>query len=612
MASASAIRAGRAVVEIFADDSKLMRGLARSKNQLNKFAASAGRMGGAIFGGGVALAAPFVAATKTFMTQGDRIGKMAARTGMDVEALSEIDFATSQSGSTLEDFEKGLRRLQTTIGDTSANTEVFKQYGIDIAALDGLSPEEQFLGMADALAGISDPTKRAAAAYRLFGRAGTQLLPMLSQGAAGVEAMKKKARDLGLTMSSEDVAAAERLTDATDIVGRTMKRAAVSVGAALAPALEKLAGWIGEATSAAAIWIDNNRPLIMGAAAIAGGLMLAGGSILAVAGIAKVGATGIGLFTGAMKLAGLAIGVLTSPTTLAIGAIVGVGAAALWATGQTETAKDAIGAAWDTAAKDAGTAFDGIKAALASGDLGAAAGIAGAYIELAFSRVSASLGEIWEGVKLVFFNIVDGMAGYWMKFVQQLEEIWQGLTSAFGEAQGGLATEIARRVYGEDAAAESEAMNRQRRQQNNNSKAAMRQRHADERRAMAEQTAAGSTARTEAAGKRMAEAQKKRIEAEKRLAALSQKAQDKARQNTEANAEANADDDKYDTARARFETTFAGITGTSKTGVASRMSLGAVRMAQPEQTNPVPHLENITGKLDELKNAVEESAPVYQ
>lgn len=101
MASASAIRAGRAVVEIFADDSKLMRGLARSKNQLNKFAASAGRMGGAIFGGGVALAAPFVAATKTFMTQGDRIGKMAARTGMDVEALSEIDFATSQSGSTL-------------------------------------------------------------------------------------------------------------------------------------------------------------------------------------------------------------------------------------------------------------------------------------------------------------------------------------------------------------------------------------------------------------------------------------------------------------------------------------------------------------------------------
>ena len=93
MSSSGTIRAGRAFVELFADDSKLVRGLKAAQAKLKAFGASVRAMGTKMMGLGAAVVAPMVGAAKVFASMGDSMAKMSARTGISVE----IDVDTPSS-----------------------------------------------------------------------------------------------------------------------------------------------------------------------------------------------------------------------------------------------------------------------------------------------------------------------------------------------------------------------------------------------------------------------------------------------------------------------------------------------------------------------------------
>ena len=65
-AAASAIRAGRAFVEVFADDRRLVRGLKRAQARLKAFGTSVRQIGRTLLLATAALAAPFAVSAKTF------------------------------------------------------------------------------------------------------------------------------------------------------------------------------------------------------------------------------------------------------------------------------------------------------------------------------------------------------------------------------------------------------------------------------------------------------------------------------------------------------------------------------------------------------------------
>jgi len=68
----------------------------------------------------------------------------------------------------------------------------FERINVDYNELADLSPEEQFETIAFAIADLEDPTLRAATAQDIFGRAGTQLLPLFAEGAEGLDALRQK------------------------------------------------------------------------------------------------------------------------------------------------------------------------------------------------------------------------------------------------------------------------------------------------------------------------------------------------------------------------------------------------------------------------------------
>jgi len=115
MVTARGIRAGRAFVELFADDSKLVRGLRRVRN-----------LGLKVAGLGTAVLAPLAGAAKAFSGMGDQVAKMAKRTGLSVETLSELKFVASQTGTEFESLEMAFRRMQRSIYDARRGLSTVK------------------------------------------------------------------------------------------------------------------------------------------------------------------------------------------------------------------------------------------------------------------------------------------------------------------------------------------------------------------------------------------------------------------------------------------------------------------------------------------------------
>ena len=102
MSSNRSIRAGRAFVEVFTDDKRLVRGLRAAERKLKAFGANIRNLGLKMAGLGTAVLAPMLAAAKAFSTMGDQVAKMAKRTGLSVETHERmIDTAVIQADNAL-------------------------------------------------------------------------------------------------------------------------------------------------------------------------------------------------------------------------------------------------------------------------------------------------------------------------------------------------------------------------------------------------------------------------------------------------------------------------------------------------------------------------------
>lgn len=153
-----------------------------------------------------------------FSNYADSFDKMSQRVGMSSETLSELSYAATLSGTSIERVEDSFKGLTQKIvdavnkgGDADA---LFSSIGLSAKDLAASTPEEQFYKIADAIANISDPTRRAAVAMQIFGESGRELLPLLSGGSAGLNEMRTEARELGATVSTSSAAMGAEFGDA--------------------------------------------------------------------------------------------------------------------------------------------------------------------------------------------------------------------------------------------------------------------------------------------------------------------------------------------------------------------------------------------------------------
>ncbi len=299
MPNTNSIRAGRAHVEVWADKSKLERDLNAASARLRAFGKAVGEIGKKIAMIGTAGVTAGLAAVKTFANMGDSLQKMSKRTGFSVEALSELSYVAKIGGTSIEDMETGFRRMERSIYDAgrglSTAKDALADLGLTYADLAGKSPDEQFAILAQRLSEVDDETKKAGIAMSLFGRNGTALFPMIEGGAASIEKLRAEARDLGLTMSTEDANAAAEFTDMLTKLWTSVKMGIFAIGSALAPMLQQAARDIMDNVAAVRQWIGDNKELIVTVFKVAAGLAALG---IALVVIGKV----IGVFAGLVKV----------------------------------------------------------------------------------------------------------------------------------------------------------------------------------------------------------------------------------------------------------------------------------------------------------------------
>jgi hypothetical protein len=449
MGKTGAIKAGRAFVEVFADNSKLVRGLRQAEKHVKEFGKSIQNIGLKIMALGTAAIAPLVASSKAFASMGDSVAKMAKRIGISVESLSGLTYAAELSGASSEELENSFRRMQRTIGDAADGmqtaNESLLRLGLQMSDLAGMSPDQQFKLIGDRISQIKDPTLRAAAAMDVFGRAGTAMLPMLEDGAAGIDALIEEAKKLGLIMKTEDAKSAEEFSDALDRLWKSVKMVRFYIGAALAPSLKDFAARTTKVLGKIIDFIDRNRELVVSVLKVAVGVAVVGaalvvlGSVIRSFGIAIGGIASIfSILSKSVTVAIVIVKALVSPIGLTVIAIAALGAAILYYTGAGAKALSWLGAKFGELKNIAGKAFEGIKNAMAAGEY-----------ELAAKILWLSLQNIW-------LKGVDYLLNLWENFSSQLPnistEIWASMRSLWQSIVTSLLVAWEYAIYGIKAA----------------------------------------------------------------------------------------------------------------------------------------------------------------
>lgn len=447
MPSASNIRAGAAYIEIYAKDHRLVKGLNAASDKLKAFGAGITSVGKRLSLLGAGLTAPLVASAKVFADMGSDLLDMSQRTGVSVEALSELGYAAEQTGTDMATLEAGLRRMQRTILDASdgmaSAVDALTHLGLSVDQLQGLSPEDQFKLIADRLSQVEDATMRAGLAMVLLGRSGTRLLPLFHDGAQGIEELQQQARELGLTISTADAAAAEALGDQLATLWTVVKRGVFAIGSALEPLLSQLADTLTRVATTISAWISENRGLVVSIFKMGVGALAAGAALIILGtAIAGLGAVLGGIAT-LITTAGAAVGTLgtilaslLSPIGLVITGVGSLAAYIINATGAGGAALAWLGDQFGVLKETALAAWQGIGAALAAGDLAQAAKIVWLTLKLEWQRGINFLTETWIGFKDVFMSIWQGAV---FGAARLMTHAWAALQIGWVETIDGLA-----------------------------------------------------------------------------------------------------------------------------------------------------------------------------
>ena len=151
------------------------------------------------------------------LSTGDALDKLNKKTGIAIEDLSAMSFVLGQGGTDLATFEKGLGTLAKGFADaklkgTGPFADGLELIGLELEELEGLDPISQFDLLADAIKEIEDPLLRSAAAQKIFGGAGKDLLPVLLDGSEGMDRLRQEAIDTGRVMSTEAAQGQRSLT----------------------------------------------------------------------------------------------------------------------------------------------------------------------------------------------------------------------------------------------------------------------------------------------------------------------------------------------------------------------------------------------------------------
>ncbi|MFN8754951.1 MAG: phage tail tape measure protein [Burkholderiales bacterium] len=221
----------KTTIVVTAEDraSAVFRGV---RGSVESAAASFASFGAAFagLGGGAALAG-----LRSLVSSIDDLDEAAQGLGLTAVQLSNLQQAARESGVSAEQFGTAITRLNVRLGEAASGNEeaaqLFKAFGVAVKTAGGsIRPVDDVLrDLAGRFSQLEDGPAKAALAVDLFGRSGAKLIPLLNQGADGLE------RFSGLT--KDTVTEAAKLQKEFDELGATFERFKNTLAGGVLPVL---------------------------------------------------------------------------------------------------------------------------------------------------------------------------------------------------------------------------------------------------------------------------------------------------------------------------------------------------------------------------------------
>ena len=445
----SEIRAGRAYVQLTAKD-KLTKGLENAKKKLHTFGSSVSAIGKKIVGVGAVVGGALTATAAYFTSVGDKFDKMSGRTGASVEWLSQMAFAAQQSGTSIQAVQGAVKEMNKRFGEAQRGQgEMLKgleMLGMSAKQLQGLTPQQMFETLSDKIATVGDQAKRTKIIDAMFGGGGNQLQNLFGKMSGNIQKLRAQADKLGLTISTQDAKSAAELSDAWGRLVAMAKMMVFQIGGALAPTLKEIADYIKTVGTVVLNWVKQNKATVAMIAKITVGVIAVGGALVVLGGIISGIGTVIGAVSTIISAFGAVLAVLTSPITLIIGAVVGLGVVIAQQTGAMAQAVEYLTGVWGNLKDYMAETWQGVKDAFQGGDLKLAVKILWLSIKAAWLQGIKPLTETWIGFKSLladgWTNLWYGMADVFSACFYGLKDGWSAtvywLLNAFNATVNGL------------------------------------------------------------------------------------------------------------------------------------------------------------------------------
>lgn len=195
----------------------------------------------------------FIKSSLEEITSGaDNVVKESQKLGVGIEELQELGYAADQSGSSLSGVSGALKIFSRKLGESKKGGGEFKktlrELGISMNQIKGESLDQNLELIAEKISKLPDGYKKSQIAQQLFGRSGTELIPLLNAGQKGIVELRNEARELGIVVGGESAKAMEEFRDDQDRLNASLKGIKTQIISALIPTLSKLLksllGWI--------------------------------------------------------------------------------------------------------------------------------------------------------------------------------------------------------------------------------------------------------------------------------------------------------------------------------------------------------------------------------
>lgn len=171
--------------------------------------------------------------------------------GVSFEFMQQLEESATRAGSSVGSMEAAMTKAVRAMGEAKKGgkeaTEAFASLGISVKDINTLSPEEVFKKASAALLGMTDPAERTAAAMKLFGRSGADIIPTLKAlGPAAEDLVRFNAllSDLDKDKIGEFDAASERLGTSFKGLGQNLLLPFTGLGAGIADGIAEFVGGV--------------------------------------------------------------------------------------------------------------------------------------------------------------------------------------------------------------------------------------------------------------------------------------------------------------------------------------------------------------------------------